>query len=88
MPGGEDIKSDISSLLSLQSRSSNMCSHASQWNEYYRFVTLPGPSAVEPGAVDFWEVLEGASEEVIWSIIRECSTGQQEEQETTDALVT
>jgi len=30
-----------------------------------RFVTLPGPSAGEPAAVDFWKVLGGAREEMI-----------------------
>ena len=37
-------------------------------NDSHRFVTLPGPSAVDPGVADFWEVRGGAREEVIWSI--------------------
>jgi len=33
-----------------------------------RFVTLPGPSLGAPVAADFWDILGGASEEVIWSM--------------------
>lgn len=70
-------KSDISSLLSLHD--SSMVVHASQCNESDRFVTLPGPSAAEPGAVDFWEVRGGASEEVIWSILFRVRRGETRE---------